>query len=63
MLGLFLFNDALVVSRRTTKHFPFEQAVEHVYRFESCVSLTRLRIDDIPDSKCKFLFTTFIYLL
>ena len=54
MLGLFLFNDSLVVTRRTTRHFPFERATELNYRFETCAPLNRLRLDDIPDSKCKF---------
>lgn len=55
MLGLFLFNDSLVVTRRTTKHLPFERSFDTVYRFEACTSLTRLRVDDIPDTKCKLL--------
>ena len=54
MLGLYLFNDALVVTRRTTRHTPFGRSVQHIYRFETCCSLNRLRIDDIPDSKCKY---------
>lgn len=55
MLGLFLFNDALVVTRRTDKNFPFTRAVEHTYRFESSLALSRLRVRDIPESKCKWL--------
>ncbi|XP_056015999.1 epithelial cell-transforming sequence 2 oncogene-like isoform X2 [Ostrea edulis] len=51
MLGLFLFNDALVVTRRTDKNFPFTRAVEHTYRFESSLALSRLRVRDIPESK------------
>ncbi|CAH1798589.1 unnamed protein product [Owenia fusiformis] len=50
-LGLFLFNDSLIVTRRTSKHFPFERSVEQSYRFLTCVCLTRLRVEDIPDSK------------
>ena len=54
-LGLFLFNDSLVVTRRTSRHLPFERSVEHTYHFETCASLTRLRVRDIPDSKCEFM--------
>ncbi|XP_052238389.1 epithelial cell-transforming sequence 2 oncogene-like [Dreissena polymorpha] len=49
--GLFLFNDALVLTRRTSKHFPFSRAIEHNYKFEASISLGRLRIHDMPDSK------------
>ncbi|XP_062586271.1 epithelial cell-transforming sequence 2 oncogene-like [Saccostrea cucullata] len=51
MLGLFLFNDALVVTRRTDKNFPFTRAREHTYMFESSLALSRLRVRDIPESK------------
>ena len=51
MLGLFLFNDALVITRRTDRHFPFSRAVEHTYRFEVSLSLNRIKISEIPDSK------------
>lgn len=51
MLGLFLFNDALVVTRRTDRNFPFTRAREHTYRFESSLALSRLRVRDIPESK------------
>ncbi|XP_052809918.1 epithelial cell-transforming sequence 2 oncogene-like isoform X2 [Mya arenaria] len=49
--GLFLFNDALVMTRRTSKHFPFSRAIEYNYKFEASVSLNRLRIHNLPDSK------------
>ncbi|XP_071113963.1 epithelial cell-transforming sequence 2 oncogene-like [Haliotis cracherodii] len=51
MLGLYLYNDALVVTRRTSKHFPFSRAVEYTYKFEASVGLTRLSVTEIPDSK------------
>ncbi|XP_069127414.1 epithelial cell-transforming sequence 2 oncogene-like isoform X1 [Argopecten irradians] len=50
-LGLFLFNDALVITRRTSKHFPFTRAVEHTYRFETSLSLTRLKVIDLDNTK------------
>jgi len=52
-LGLFLFNDALVVTTRTNSHVPFEYCVEHVYTFDTCAVLSRLWLDDVPDSKCE----------
>ena len=51
-LGLFLFNDTLVVTTRTNSHVPFERCVELVYTFDTCAVLSRLRLEDIPDSKC-----------
>ena len=53
MVGLFLFNDALVVTQRTTRNVPFSRCVEYSYVFEACSGLQRLRVEDIPDSKCK----------
>ena len=54
MLGLYLFNDALVVTKRSTKNFPFERSKEFIYVFEAVTGLMRLRVEDIPDSKCKY---------
>ncbi|KAH9525224.1 epithelial cell transforming sequence 2 oncoprotein-like [Bulinus truncatus] len=51
MLGLYLFNDALLITRRTSKHFPFSRAVEFIYKYENSLSLTRMKVTDIPDSK------------
>ncbi|XP_035824549.1 epithelial cell-transforming sequence 2 oncogene-like [Aplysia californica] len=51
MLGLYLFNDALVVTRRTAKHFPFSRAIEFNYKYETSMSLLRMKLVDIPDSK------------
>ncbi|XP_059150154.1 epithelial cell-transforming sequence 2 oncogene-like [Physella acuta] len=51
MLGLYLFNDALLITRRTSKHFPFSRAVEFTYKYETSMSLNRMKVLDIPDSK------------
>ncbi|XP_053396270.1 epithelial cell-transforming sequence 2 oncogene-like isoform X2 [Mercenaria mercenaria] len=51
IFGLFLFNDALVLTRRTSKNFPFSRAIEYNFKFEASISLSRLRIHDLPDSK------------
>ena len=53
MLGLFLFTDALIVTKRTTRNHPFERCFDYNYQFVNCSSLIRLQIEDIPDSKCK----------
>ena len=54
MNGLFLFNDALVITRRMSKHFPFSRAIEYTYKFEVSVALGRMRVHDLPESKCKY---------
>uniref|UniRef100_G3W1L8 Epithelial cell transforming 2 like n=1 Tax=Sarcophilus harrisii TaxID=9305 RepID=G3W1L8_SARHA len=50
-LSLFLFNDALLVSRRTIVHTPFERTTETTYQFLALEVLHQLLIEDIPDSK------------
>ncbi|ESO84166.1 hypothetical protein LOTGIDRAFT_155489, partial [Lottia gigantea] len=50
-LGLYLFNDALVITRRTSNYYPFTRAVDYTYKFDVSLALNRLRITDIPDSK------------
>ncbi|KAK6169969.1 hypothetical protein SNE40_018478 [Patella caerulea] len=50
-VGLYLFNDALVITRRTSQYFPFTRAVDYSYKFEVSLALNRLRVVDIPDSK------------
>ncbi|XP_070568992.1 LOW QUALITY PROTEIN: epithelial cell-transforming sequence 2 oncogene-like [Ptychodera flava] len=49
--GLFLFNDAVVVTIRQVKHFPFERSKEEKYKFYASVGLNRLQITDLPDTK------------
>jgi len=53
-VGLFLFNDALVVTTRSKSHVPFERCVEHIYMFDTCAVLSRLQLDDISDGKCAY---------
>ncbi|KAM9234366.1 epithelial cell-transforming sequence 2 oncogene-like isoform 2-T2 [Dugong dugon] len=50
-LGLFLFNDSLLVSSRSTSHTPFERMSKTTYQFIASVALHRLLVEDIPDSK------------
>ncbi|ELU09648.1 hypothetical protein CAPTEDRAFT_119101, partial [Capitella teleta] len=50
-LGLFLFNDSMIVTKRTVKHFPFERSSVYNYKFDTCISLSRMIVEELPDSK------------
>ncbi|KAM4770990.1 epithelial cell-transforming sequence 2 oncogene-like [Rhinophrynus dorsalis] len=50
-LSLFLFNDALVISSRHVSYAPFQRTSKTSYQFMASVSLPRLLVEDIPDSK------------
>lgn len=50
-LSLFLFNDVLLVTSQTTSHTPFEKTSKTTYQFTASVALSRMLIEDIPDSK------------
>eukprot|EP00057_Strongylocentrotus_purpuratus_P029921 XP_780226.4 PREDICTED: uncharacterized protein LOC574749 [Strongylocentrotus purpuratus] len=50
-LCLFLFNDALVVTHEGSRHVPYTRRSETFYRFMVALSLTRLQVQDVPDSK------------
>ncbi|XP_028635080.1 epithelial cell-transforming sequence 2 oncogene-like [Grammomys surdaster] len=50
-LSLFLFNDVLLVTSRSTSHTPFEKSFKTTYQFTASVALSRMLIEDIPDSK------------
>lgn len=50
-LCLFLFNDALVISRRHIFYTPFKHVPSTSYQFMASVSLPRLLVEDIPDTK------------
>ncbi|XP_030642507.1 epithelial cell-transforming sequence 2 oncogene-like [Chanos chanos] len=50
-LGLFLFNDALVLSERSVCHLPFSLAVNSSHTFLASVALHSLAVDDINDTK------------
>ncbi|XP_038078393.1 epithelial cell-transforming sequence 2 oncogene-like isoform X2 [Patiria miniata] len=60
-LGLFLFNDALMVTIRTIKTLPYTRQTEALYQFHSSVALPRLLVQELPDSKymkCAFVLQT-----
>uniref|UniRef100_A0A452ISM5 Uncharacterized protein n=1 Tax=Gopherus agassizii TaxID=38772 RepID=A0A452ISM5_9SAUR len=50
-LSLFLFNDALVISKRSISYMPFERTPKTTYQFLAAVALHRLVVEDIPRSK------------
>ncbi|XP_033634107.1 epithelial cell-transforming sequence 2 oncogene-like [Asterias rubens] len=50
-LGLFLFNDALMVTIQTIKTMPYTRQTETLYHFHSSVGLPKLEIQELPDSK------------
>ncbi|KAF5901746.1 epithelial cell-transforming sequence 2 oncogene-like isoform X1, partial [Clarias magur] len=50
-LGLFLFNDVVVLTEKRETHVPFSLAVNTSHTFLASVSLHSLTVSDIPDSK------------
>ncbi|XP_044147657.1 epithelial cell-transforming sequence 2 oncogene-like [Bufo gargarizans] len=50
-LSLFLFNDALVISSRHISYTPFKRTSKTSYQFMASVSLPRLLVEDIADTK------------
>ncbi|XP_071493090.1 epithelial cell-transforming sequence 2 oncogene-like [Diadema antillarum] len=50
-LCLFLFNDALVVTHQGSRHVPYTRRSEIFYKFVVALSLSRLQVVDVPDSK------------
>nr|XP_056708510.1 epithelial cell-transforming sequence 2 oncogene-like [Euleptes europaea] len=50
-LSLFLFNDILVITRRSISHKPFERSSKMTHQFLEMVALHQLFVEDIPESK------------
>lgn len=50
-LGLFLFNDALLLATLTFKFVPFQRLVRKNYKFKACLSLKKLKVENLADSK------------
>lgn len=50
-LGLFLFNDALVIATLTFKFVPFQRLVQRNYKFQACLTLKKLKVENLADSK------------
>lgn len=51
-LGLFLFNDALVLTEKSVSHLPFSLAVKTTHNFLASVALHCLNLKEITDTKC-----------
>ncbi|XP_017564290.1 epithelial cell-transforming sequence 2 oncogene-like isoform X3 [Pygocentrus nattereri] len=50
-LGLFLFNDALVLTERRVSHMPFRLAVNTSHTFLASIALHSLNLSEIVDTK------------
>ncbi|XP_066028744.1 epithelial cell-transforming sequence 2 oncogene-like isoform X2 [Pocillopora verrucosa] len=50
-LGFFLFNDALVITTLTYKFVPFQRLVQRNYKFQACLTLKKLKVENLADSK------------
>ncbi|KAJ6660161.1 hypothetical protein lerEdw1_018088 [Lerista edwardsae] len=50
-LSLFLFNDILVISKRSMSYKPFERVPKATHQFLTVIPLPRLIVEDILDSK------------
>ncbi|XP_014666367.1 PREDICTED: epithelial cell-transforming sequence 2 oncogene-like [Priapulus caudatus] len=48
-LRLYLFNDALVIACRQTRYKAYSPVVQTSYRFQTCVDLSSLSIEDVDD--------------
>lgn len=53
-VGLFLFDDALVLTRRTARHTPFALAHRSAHAFLASVALGSLTVREIAHSRCEF---------
>lgn len=51
-LSLFLFNDILVISKRSLSYQPFEWTPKTTHQFLTVIPLPWLTVEDILDSKC-----------
>ncbi|XP_071955011.1 epithelial cell-transforming sequence 2 oncogene-like [Antedon mediterranea] len=50
-IGLFLFNDALVITMTTNKPYPYERCIDVKHSFLASLALTKLKVLDMPDTK------------
>lgn len=53
-VGLFLFNDALVLTRRNVHHTLFTPAHRSTHTFLASVALCSLAVREITHSRCEF---------
>lgn len=53
-MGLFLFDDALVLTRRTERHAPFALARQSAHAFLASVALSSLAVREIAHARCEF---------
>lgn len=53
-VGLFLFNDALMLTRRNVHHTPFTLTHKSTHTFLASVSLCSLAVREITHTRCEF---------
>lgn len=53
-MGLFLFSDALVLTRRSVQHTPFTLAHRSAHAFLASVALSCLAVREITHTRCEF---------
>lgn len=53
-VGLFLFTDALVLTRQNVQHTPFTLAHQSTHTFLASVALTSLSVREIRHTRCEF---------
>lgn len=56
-MGLFLFSDALVLTRRSVRHTPFTLAHDSTHTFLASVALSCLAAREITHTRCEFAHT------
>ncbi|KAF7663196.1 hypothetical protein LDENG_00214700 [Lucifuga dentata] len=59
-VGLFLFNDALVVTKRSVHHTPFTLACRSTHTFQASVALASLTIREITHTRCDYVRHAFV---
>lgn len=52
-LGLFLFNDVLVLTRRTVRHLAFTRVQRSTHTFQAAVALDRLAVRELAHTRCE----------
>lgn len=62
-VGLFLFSDALVLTRKSVQHTPFTLTRRNTHTFMASVALSSLTVREILHTRCEFLSHHVVLLL
>lgn len=60
-VGLFLFNDALLLTRRNVHHIPFTVTKRCTHTFLASVALTSLTVREITHTRCTSMWKSLIF--